>query len=370
MSRFEIHPIQEQSLSEVADFFASWRKREEQSSATHLNGDSNPSRIESIAYLRWLLVENPARNGAMDLGYCVRDRSGAAVGAILTFPCEFVRGGKRLKALCGASLFVNGEASIQGFIILKKFLNTAGYDFFFTTTCNATAGALWNKLPGHHSIPNSESTYILPLRFERLFEAFAENKKFHPWLVASLRAAGSIGSAIVRVTKKPSRNLKVVPCRDWEKLSELARKHRNPEWITNERSAKFLEWRYGNGVAGVRKELYSFADRSGNEGWFAISSGLTGGEKKFQATELLDFVWPDKKVDPREIVSAIVALSSSTSDALYMRPRIGVPFKEFSRLVLRRNLSSPQYYVMPGKGNEHLEPAAFDFVLADGDSRP
>ena len=370
MSRFEIQPIQEQSLSEVANFFASWRKREEQSSAAHPNGDSNPSRIESAAYLRWLLVENPARNGVTDLGYCVRDQNGSVVGAILTFPCEFGRGGKRLKALCGASLFVNNEASIQGFIILKKFLNTAGYDFFFTTTCNATAGALWNKLPGHHAIPNSESTYVLPFRIEKLLEVFAENRKFHPGLAALLQAAGRIGSAIVRVTKKSSRNLKVVPCRDWEKLSDLARMHRNPEWITNERSAKFLEWRYGNSVAGVRKELYSFTDQSGNEGWFAISSGSTGGEKTFQATELLDFVWPDKKVDPREIVSAVVALSSSTSDALYLRPRIGVPLKELSRLVMRRSLTSPQCYVMPGKGNEHLEPAAFDFVLADGDSRP
>lgn len=371
MSKFEIQAIQEECLPEIADFFVRWRKREEQNSAAPTNGDSNPQRIESADYLRWLLVENPARDGDTPLGYCVRDRKGAIVGAILTFPSYFAHGGKRLKGLCGASIFVNEEARIQGFIIFKKFLSTAGQDFFFSTTCNPDSGALWTKFRGRgHAIPNSGSTYILPFRIERLLEAFAENRNFHPGLVALLRTAGKIGSAIVATKMKSSAGLSTEPCRNWEQLAELATMHRNPEWITNERSAKFLEWRYGRALAGDSKELYRFSDKRGSEGWFAIASGLLGRQKKIRVTEVLDIVWPRKTVDPREIVATLAAKSMSSSDALYMRPRNGVALKGFSRLVLRSRYQSPQCYVMAASGNGNLQPAHFDFVAADGDSWP
>lgn len=371
MSRFEIHTIQEQSLSEVADYFARWRQTEEHRSADQTNGASNPHRIENVAYLRWLLVENPARNGEMNLGYCVRDQKEAIVGAILTFPSHFVRAEKRLQGFCGASFYVNPEARIQAFIILKKFLSAAGKDFYFTTTCNAEAGALWDKFRGRGlPVPNSESIYILPYRIEKLLEAFAENRNFHQGLVSLMRAAGKIGSTLAANSRKSSRGLCVAPCRDWEKLADLARIHRDPEWITNERSARFLEWRYGRNPAGDQKELYRFWDDRGNEGWFAVGSGLVGRRKNIRMTEVLDIVWPRKTADPRQILAAVVRQCASASDALYMRPRIGLPLNQFSRLVLRSKYESAQFYVMAGKGNGALDPSQFDFVAADGDSWP
>jgi hypothetical protein len=369
MSRFQIQAIQEQSLPEVADFFVRWRKREEQSLAAQTNGDSNPQRIESAAYLRWFLAENPARDCGADLGYCIRDANGAFVGAILEFPSYFVGGGKRLKALCGGSFLVNAEAGIQASIMMKKHLNRAGHDFVFGTTCNSDAGVLLRKLRAR-PLANSEFMYLLPFRIERLLEAYAANRKFYPGLVAVLRAAGRTGSALVRATMKSAHSLRVAPCRDWEKLAALAGLHRNNEWITNERSAKFLEWRYGQTLATDQKELYCFCDKSGNEGWFAIGSGLAGRGRKILVTQLLDFVWPQEKVDPREIVLAVVAISAVTSDALYIRPRVGVPFEGFSRLLMRRSLGTPQCYVYAANGNEKLEPAQFDFVAADGDTWP
>jgi len=366
---FTLSPIEEDSLAEVASYFSQWRLSQAADSDNAQSRISEEHRIEDITYLRWLLVENPARGDDRQLGICARDQNGALSGVMLTVPSYFVWGDKRLKGLCSSSFFVKAEARTQGFFIFKRYLNSKGPNFFYATTCGSASAALWSKLRGR-PVPNSESTLVIPYRMESLLESFAENRNFHPTLVALLRVAGKIGSAFSGTAVRSSQGLRVAPCRDWEKLADLASIHRNPACITNERSANFLEWRYGKNQAGDLKELYRFWDHRGREGWFAIGSSLTGGKKKFSATELLDFVWPREQVDVSELISAVVAQTYATSDALYIRQRLAVRLGGLGRAVIRRRLPSPRCYVSMANGSGTCNASLFDFVAADGDSSP
>jgi hypothetical protein len=275
--------------------------------------------------------------------------------------------GKLLPALCSASFYVNAEARTNGFFILKRYLNCPSYDFFFATTCGTDSGALWSKLRGR-PIPGSGCSVVLPNRVESLLESFAENRDFHGALIALLRVGGKIGSAFVRSTRRHSAGFRVAPCRDWEKLFALTKTNGNPDRITNERSAKFLEWRYGRESAGARKEIYTFCDRQGHEGWFAIAFGRLGERKPFPASEVLDFVWPANAMPFCELVSIFVAATSETSDALYIRQRPGMQFRGLRQFGIRLNLPTPRCYVAAAKGQPTPDPALFDFVAADGDS--
>lgn len=367
MKGFDLLPIEESSIPEVAGYFAHWRMAQAANSGCRPNASSNPQRIENADYLRWLLVDNPARGDGGELGICVRDSHGAICGVMLTLPSHFVWRGNRLRGLCSASFYVNVEARMQGFFIFKKYLHSGDHDFFFATTCGPNSGALWSKLRGR-AVPNSDGTFVLPYRAESLLESFAESRRLHPALATPLRGAGKVASALAGVMRKTTATLRVAPCRDWERLARLASQHRDPERITNERSARFLEWRYNRDLADHRKEVHVFWDRHGNEGWFALAFGLTGGGRKYRAAELLDLVWPSRKIEFQEILSVLVAQTVANSDALYIRERRNLQSIGLRQLAIRLRLPSPRCYVATAGRNGGIDPSLFDFAAADGDS--
>lgn len=367
MTGFDLLPIGESSVLELAGYFAQWRRAQARNSECRPTTISNPQRVENVNYLRWLLVDNPAREDGDELGICVRDSNGAISGVMLTLPSYFVWSEKRLRGLCSGSFYVNTEARMQGFFIFKKYLHSGGHDFYFATTCGPNSGALWSKLRGR-AVPNSDSTFVLPYRAESLLDSFAENRHLHPVLATPLRSAGRVASALAGVMRKTTATWRVAPSRDWERLARLASQHRDPERITNERSARFLEWRYSRDLADHRKEIHVFWDHHGNEGWFALAFGLTGGGRKYRAAELLDLVWPSRTIEFREILAILVAQTVAKSDALYIRERSDLQPFGLRQFAIRLRLPSPRCYVATAARNGGLDPSLFDFAAADGDS--
>ena len=67
---------------------------------------------------------------------------------------------------------------MQGFLMLKRFLGTPGFDFVYANSCNRQSGPLWAKL-GAIMVPESDVEYLFPFKLGPLAEEWAIRKGWH-----------------------------------------------------------------------------------------------------------------------------------------------------------------------------------------------
>ena len=364
IERFEMRPLLGSALPDVARFLHRW----------HASGEPGPSlplpvRDDSLSTerrLQWLLLENPLTRGADQHGLCIRNASGALVGVLLSFPASFLGGDERLLGLGSGSFFVEPRARAAGFFLFKRYLGHPGYAFFFSTTCNANSSALWKAL-GASAAPHSDTEYMLPLRLEVMLPAFLTKRTSSPRAAAIARVFGRCADPVRQLLTRKSGELTLEPCGDWEKLAGLFRRHRPAQWITTDRSAPYLRWRYGPNSHNHPFEICVFRDKRGNEGWFSLGHIIRGRHGQIRGCVLLDAVWPREKIGFREILAAILQLVASKADAVFFQPRPGVDHAEYSRWIIPCRLEAPKIFAITRKGGAPLAVSSLDLVPADGD---
>lgn len=355
-----VEAISQSDLADCAMFLHRWHS--ERNSTTAVGREQG----SLLNLLHWLLIENPCGRGNEDLGYCVRSENGIE-GLILCFPARFLLGEKQLTGFGSGSYFVEPRARMLGFFLLKRYLSHPGFDFYFGTTCNGISGALWTQCRAS-AIPNSHMEYLVPLRYQVVLASFANSRA---WPTSAARGARLVGRALDQCLRpgRPYGSLIASPCRDWEKLSLLFYRHRVRESLTTDRSAEYLEWRYGPSSPHGPAETFAFRTGQGAEGWFAITKMARGRSGEIDGTCLLDVVWPREKVTLPELLRAILSCPSvAQSDALFLAPRLGASYRGCRPRAIRRLLPHPQAFLLMAKGRTPIDPARVDLAPADGDS--
>lgn len=351
MERFDIQPVLSSTLPEVAAFRSRWRSN---------HGANSSKSIESIERrLRWMLVENPVVTERSPLGYCLRDQWGVIRGMNLSFPAAFRAGDQHLLALCSGSFFIEPPARSMGFYLFKKYLSSPGYSFFFATTCNANSEPLWRTLGGS-AVPNSDIESILPLRLDIMIPAFLATKTSSGIASSLARIGGQCATPILRsLTRKASTQLTIEPCQDWEKLAELSLRHRSANAITIDRSAEFLQWRYGPGSPLSPCEIYLLQDKQGNEGWFSLSNLIRKG---VPGSFLLDAIWPREKISFKEIFPEIVRVADGGgAAAIFLRRHPGLAYREYSRWVFPHRFDAARAFVINARGAPPIALDSLDY---------
>jgi hypothetical protein len=230
--------------------------------------------------------------------------------------------------------------------LFKKYLSIREYPFFFATTCNANSEPLWRKLGGE-AIPNSEAEYILPLRLDVVIPAFVATRTTSEMASGMSRIAGRYANPVLRYLTRPSAQLTIEPCQDWEKLSELSRRHRSAESITSDRSAEYLQWRYGPASPLYPCGIYLFRDKQGNEGWFSLGNLIRGG---IRGSFLMDAIWSQEKMSFKGIFQEMIRLAAGAgAEAIVFRRQPGLEDREYCRWVISRRLSTPRGFVITPK---------------------
>jgi hypothetical protein len=355
VTRFEIQPFLDPALPEVARFLHG-----------HADGDGVVDPAGIAGRLRWLLVENPLTPAAAQHGFCIRDAAGAIRGLLVQFPRAFVADDRRLVGLGSGGFFVDPEARTLGFYLFRRYLNSPGYAFFFATSCNANSAAVW-KAVGACAIPNSDTEYVLPLRCDALLSSFLAGRTSSAFAVDVARVVGRCANPIVERLGRSSPGLVTEPSRDWEKLAELSRRHRPSAWMTTDRSAAFLQWRYGPSAPNHPFDIRVFRDEGGHEGWFSLGTITRGGRRPIRACVVLDAVWPRDTMSFRTIVPAIVRAAAPGTDAVFFQPRPGVDYGECSRWIIARRSQAPRVFVATRKDGVSVPGASLDLVPADGE---
>jgi hypothetical protein len=358
MKKFEIEPVLGSVVPAVASSFHKW----------HADRDGNPTIQHIERNLQWLLIENPLTTDVSHHGFCIRDDSGVIRGLLLSFPSAFLAADQRLLGFCSGSYFVEPQARAMGFFLFKKYLNSIGYSFFFATTCNANSGAIWQK-SGASAVPDSEMNYILPLKLDVLLPAFAAARTSSRLAAGIARTFAQCANPMLHLFAQGSGKLTVERCRDWEKLSELFRRHRSQNLITTERSLQFLQWCYGPGSPSHLSDIYVFRDQLGNEGWFSLDKVILRlRQAQVRACILLDAIWPREKMSFRDILPAILQCVPSDAAAIFFQSRSSLDYGECSRLIIPCRMEAPRAWVLSRKDSAHLQASALDLVSTDGDS--
>ena len=350
-NHFEIQPLHPRALPDAAAFLERWHP--------------HPDQRSSLRRLRWLLFDNPLA-AAADHGLCIRNASGVIAGLLVSFPSAFRAGDRRLLGLCSGSYFVAPEARTLGFYLFKQHLRCPGFDFFFSTSCNAASGALWETL-GACAAPDSDIEYVLPLHLDVVLPAFLAARTSSALARGAARILGRCATAVFQSVVPTSPGVISEPCRDWEKLAELALRHRPARWITADRSAAFLQWRYGPGSPNHASDICVFRDARGNEGWFSLGDTVRGDHMPIRGRALLDAAWPRDRMGFDTVLTAIARFVEHDADAIYFRPRPGVDHRECHPRIIRRRRGPPSAFAVAGKGRAPLEASSLDLVLADGD---
>jgi hypothetical protein len=349
--RFEIQPLHADALDDAAAYLARRRPRVDATSwAPHL---------------RWLLVDNPLAASAPDHGLCLRDSAGAIAGLDLAFPAAFCSGERRMLALGSGGYFVEPEARGLGFYLFKRHLQSPGFAFFFATSCNAASGALWQAL-GACAAAECDVEYVVPIDLGVVLAASLQTRDASAPTVMAGRFAGRCATALRSICSRTT-ELTAEPCRDWDKLAELARRHRPQRWITAERSAAYLRWRYGPRSPNHAAELCVFRDRRGNEGWFALQPTARGERTRVRGRLLLDAVWPRDRMSVGDVITTMARFPRREADAIYLRPRPGVEYDACGPWIIRRRREAPPVFAVAARGHAPLTPSSLDLVLADGD---
>ena len=355
--RFEIRPVPDSTLPEVASFLDRAAVRNQGPSSEHPGTER---------WLRWLLVENPLSTSAPGHSLCIRDASGAIMGLLIAFPAALLAGDRRLAGLGSGSFFVEPPARTLGFHLFKRHLSTPGSAFFFSTSCNVSSAPLW-KAMGAHAVPGSDMEYVFPLRLDVLLRAFVGRKSSSALAAAGARLAGRCANAVPRLLSRKPSTLTIEACRDWEKLEELFRRHRPADLITTDRTAAFLRWRYAESAPNLPFDVCVVRDTQGREGWFALGSVRRGREGEFQGAMLLDAAWPRDTMRVADVFRAIVSVAASRADVVCFQPRPGVDYRQCSRWLIPRRLEAPKAFLVTAKGAAPLATSALDLVSADGD---
>ena len=353
--RLAIQPLDDGALPDVAAFLERWR-----SDGDH--GPPGPLPSSTDRRLQWLLADNPLRADAHH-GLCIRDGAGSMAGLLLSFPAAFRAGDRRLLGLCSGSYFVEPRARTFGFYLFKRHLTRRGYAFFFSTTCNAESGGLW-RLLGAEAVPDCDAEYVLPLDLAVVLPAFLGGRTSSACAAGLARLSGRWASGVGRLLARRSPGLPSEPCRDWEKLAELSRRHRPPQWITTDRTAAFLEWRYGLRSPHHAADIRVFRDPRGHEGWFVLGDTVRGD---IRGRVLLDATWPRDTLGFEQVLAAIARCSRPRAHAIYFRPRPGVDYRAVGRRIIRRRREPPPVFAIAAKDAAPVRVPALDLVLADGD---
>jgi hypothetical protein len=181
------------------------------------------------------------------------------------------------------------------------------------------------------------------------------------------RLCGWCANPVLQLLARKSATLTIGPCRDWEKLAALFRRHRAADLITTDRSAAFLQWRYGQGAPNRPFDLCVFRDKHGHEGWFALGTIRRGRQGQIRGCVLLDAVWPRNAMSFADILPAIVHVAAARADAIYLQPRPRLDYGDCSRWLIPWRLEAPNSFIVSPKGAARLAVSAIDLVSADGD---
>lgn len=338
-------------IAEVSQFIAAQSGRE-------------PAKFES--HLRWLLLENPARDNRIPLGCGLRSQHGDLVGCILYVP-QFFRYLQQTILVIGSSCFyVDQRYRGNGGLIFLKFTELGKSWPLFGNSANAEAASVW-KARHAAPIPSSDHELFGVLRWQGLIEEALHRRSLPKALAQTI----SLPAALLvdpikrlRLEADPSHSLQ--PLRSAEEVIQL-RIHDPAPVLTADRDLHYIRWRYFSGRDRT-VAVFAFKNQHDSELLVTVNQRPRGYREQIRTLNVLD-IYP--RVGAEVCASIAAALIKRYRDvhAIVLRGMDKTHQDLFRSLgFIRRQFDAPNGWFLDKSGflptrNWYTVPADGDWII-------
>jgi len=231
-SRADLVEIFERSLSDVARFIAEQSK-------------------EALAVveerLRWLLIDNPARDQGTPLGWGLRSSTGEFVGCVLCVPQRFRHEESTFVVMGSSSFYVDEIHRGMGGLIFLKYSQLSSRWPLFGNSANAEAAQLW-KARGAVCIGFSDHELLGVINRGPIIEEMVARRtggQVLPYLTGRLFASFAI--PFMRLKTRCAESGELYPLTSADQVVTQAIGEVRAAKITAVRDLPYIKWRYFSG---------------------------------------------------------------------------------------------------------------------------
>lgn len=293
MERAQIHEINEQDIGAVAQFLERNRRPGEAPA---------PPPFPSEQRLRWLLLENPARQPDIPLGWFLRNESGDVVGSLI---CTHLRVGvKEFSSPCimCCKFYVDQPYRGMGMQLFRRYVHECGAYPLLATSANTASGRIFQRFDAYE-IEQTDHTMLGGARPAPLAEELIHRRTGLAKAARILALpAGMVRRRIPRRPRAGNRG-ELQPITSFAQVESL-NLPATGETVAVVRNVPYLSWRYFASDAGREVFQFSCGDRNCIIVVNEVRSGYRG---QIRVLNILE-VWPPPDRD------SSVALASSLAD--------------------------------------------------------
>ncbi len=271
--------------------------------------------LPPVDRLRWLLLNNPARNAGIPFGWRIRSATGAVVGAATCTPWRIGAPNFATTALMFAKFFVDAPYRGMGLGIFMRFIREGRRFPLFCTSTNEIAGEMFRRVGG--AVINGMDHTMLgirgmaPLAEEYLFRRFKS-------------------PAAARILASPAHLLRArIRCKMTDGgAGELTRLMTADEVaargvptvgdvIAVVRDREYLHWRYFTGDRD--KEVFCLRCPGESDRIVVINRVLSGYRSQIRVLNVLDIWPPATPASARSLVAKLWIQYGSAFDTIWLR---------------------------------------------------
>ncbi len=303
-TNLHLHEIAPSDLDEVARFIS------------RLSG-SAVTLADAVARLSWILLENPAREPSLPLGWCLRTPSGEIVGSMCCAPQKFCFGQSTFTLMMAHAFYVDDAHRGGGTSILMKYLQLGRRYPLFVTSANPTVAQMWQKLGGY-PLGGSDHEVLGVLRWQPVIAESVYRKVSLDTLAQVTATLASPLLQALRRLPEGSSNGELVALDSPEQAADLVVELPSDQ-ITSQRDAPYLRWRYFSRV-DLTTRLFAFRERD-NAKPYLVGMNLRnrGYKQQIRAVQVLD-IWGEAPPETcRAIAACLIREYEKDADMLVFR---------------------------------------------------
>jgi hypothetical protein len=320
------------------------------------------------SYLRWFLLDNPARHPQIPLGCGLRSPEGQLVGCILYVPQMFRFQQQTLLVAGSSSFYVDELHRGSGGLLFLRFSELARKFPLFGNSANADAAKLW-KARGAVPIPNSDYELFGVLRWDGVIEEALTRRGVPKTLAQVARGAVALAvSPLKRLNLPAGRAEDLIPLRSAEEVQQLPI-HDAPLALTSIRDLSYIRWRYFSGRDATIGPFAFRNQQTDTPVFVAINRRPRGYRGQIRTLNVLD-IYPE--IQPGGLVHIVAALADryrGEVDAIVLRSLNESRQNTFRSLgFIRRPFDAPNGWLLDKSGffptqNWYTVPADGDWLL-------
>jgi hypothetical protein len=294
--------LSKQDIGDIADF---------------ISRQSGRTREAVEAHLKWFLLENPALQPEIPLGFGLRS-AGRLVGCILCNPQNFRFHNETILFVGSSSFYVDESHRGAGGRIFLQYCRLGNRHPLFGTSANPVSAALW-KSAGASPIPCSDSELFGVLHWPPVVEEFVHRRYSSPMLARMAGSSITNLAGLLRRLKIDRGEAELLhPLNSAEQVMDLPI-HGFAAKLTALRDLPYIRWRYFSGMDPTVM-TFSFRSRAPDqEVLISVNQRGRGYRAQINTLNVLD-VYPEVELeDWLRIVRALIARYRRSVDAIVLR---------------------------------------------------